>query len=126
MTSSGSTPRRSPGKEGQYLTSRHLRERLDREVLGNVAIRVAETDSPDVIEVAGRGELQLAGAIESMRREGYELQVSRPEVIVKEIDGKRHEPLERATIDVADDYVGAVTQALAPARAPRSLGPAPG
>jgi len=102
------------GKEGQYLTSRHLRERLEREVLGNVAIRLGETDSPDVIEVAGRGELQLAVLIESMRREGYEMQVSRPEVILREIDGKRHEPLERAVIDVDDDYVGPVTQALAP------------
>jgi len=102
------------GKEGSYLTSRHLRERLEREILGNVAIRLAETDSPDVIEVAGRGELQLAVLIETMRREGYELQVSRPEVIVREIDGKRHEPLERAAIDVDDEYVGAVTQAVAP------------
>jgi GTP-binding protein len=102
------------GKEGQFLTSRHLRERLEREVLGNVAIRLNDTDSPDVIEVAGRGELQLAVLIETMRREGYELQVSRPEVIVREIEGKRHEPLERAVIDVDDDYVGAVTQALAP------------
>jgi GTP-binding protein len=102
------------GREGRFLTSRHLRERLEREVLGNVAIRLADTDSPDVIEVAGRGELQLAVLIESMRREGYEMQVSRPEVIVREIDGKRHEPLERAVIDVDDDYVGPVTQALAP------------
>ncbi len=102
------------GKEGNYLTSRHLRERLEREVLGNVAIRLGETDSPDVIEVAGRGELQLAVLIETMRREGYELQVSRPEVIVREIDGKRHEPVEQAIIDVDDEYVGAVTQALAP------------
>ena len=102
------------GKEGQYLTSRHLRDRLERETLGNVAIRINDTESPDVIEVAGRGELQLAVLIETMRREGYEMQVSRPEVIVKEIDGKRHEPLERAAIDVDDEYVGAVTQALAP------------
>ena len=102
------------GKEGTYLTSRHLRERLDREVLGNVSIRVDQTSSPDVIEVAGRGELQLAVLIETMRREGYELQVSRPEVIVREIDGKRHEPLERAVIDVPDEHVGTVTQALAP------------
>src|SRR4051812_35880757 len=83
------------GKEGKYLTSRHLRDRLEREVLGNVSIRLEETESPDVIEVAGRGELQLAVLIESMRREGYELQVSRPEVIVKELNGKKHEPLER-------------------------------
>lgn len=102
------------GKEGTYLTSRHLRERLDREVLGNVSIKVDQTTSPDVIEVAGRGELQLAVLIETMRREGYELQVSRPEVIVREIDGTRHEPFERAVIDVPDDHVGTVTQALAP------------
>ncbi|MBU3701765.1 MAG: translational GTPase TypA, partial [Acidimicrobiia bacterium] len=102
------------GKEGKYLTSRHLRERLDREILGNVSIRLAETDSPDVIEVAGRGELQLAVLIETMRREGYELQVSRPEVVVRDIDGARHEPLERAVIDVPDEHVGTVTQALAP------------
>ncbi|HEV3227298.1 MAG TPA: translational GTPase TypA [Acidimicrobiales bacterium] len=102
------------GREGKYLTSRHLRERLEREVLGNVSIRIEETDSPDVISVAGRGELQLAVLIESMRREGYELQVSRPEVIVKDIDGKRHEPLERVVVDVPDDHVGTVTQAIAP------------
>jgi GTP-binding protein len=102
------------GREGRYLTSRHLRERLDREVLGNVSIRIEETDSPDIISVAGRGELQLAVLIESMRREGYELQVSRPEVIVREIDGKRHEPLERVVVDVPDEHVGTVTQAIAP------------
>lgn len=102
------------GRAGQFLTSRHLRERLNREILGNVSIKLAETDSPDVIEVAGRGELQLAVLIESMRREGYELQVSRPEVVTKEIDGKRHEPFERGTCDVPDEHVGTVTQALAP------------
>jgi len=102
------------GKEGRYLTSRHLRDRLQREVLGNVSIRLEDTDSPDVIEVAGRGELQLAVLIESMRREGYELQTSRPEVIVKDIDGKRHEPLERGVCDVPEEHVGTVTQALAP------------
>ncbi len=102
------------GREGKFLTSRHLRERLDREVLGNVSIRLHETDSPDVIEVAGRGELQLAVLIESMRREGYELQVSRPEVITKEVNGKRFEPLERGVCDVPDEHVGTVTQALAP------------
>ncbi len=102
------------GREGTFLTSRHLSERLFKEVLGNVSIRVNTTDSPDVIDVAGRGELQLAVLIENMRREGYELQVSRPEVITKEIDGKKHEPLEAGTIDVPDEYVGAVTQALAP------------
>ncbi|MEO7557419.1 MAG: translational GTPase TypA [Acidimicrobiales bacterium] len=102
------------GQDGKYLTSRHLRDRLEREVLGNVSIRLEPTDSPDVIEVAGRGELQLAVLIESMRREGYELQVSRPEVIVKELNGKRHEPLERVVVDVPDDHVGTVTQAIAP------------
>jgi len=102
------------GKEGKYLTSRHLRERLNREVLGNVSIRIAETDSPDIIEVAGRGELQLAVLIESMRREGYEMQVSRPEVITKVIDGHLHEPVERGVCDVPDEHVGTITQALAP------------
>lgn len=102
------------GQVGKFVTSRQLRERLAREVLGNVSIRVSDTDSPDVIEVAGRGELQLAVLIESMRREGYELQVSRPEVIVKEINGRRHEPLERGVVDVPDDHVGTITQALAP------------
>jgi GTP-binding protein len=102
------------GKDGRYLTSRHLRERLEREVLGNVSIRLEATDSPDVIEVAGRGELQLAVLIEAMRREGYELQTSRPEVIIKEIDGRTHEPLERGVCDVPEEHVGTVTQALAP------------
>jgi GTP-binding protein len=102
------------GKDGgRFLTSRHLRERLDREVLGNVAIRVEDTESPDVIQVAGRGELQLAVLIESMRREGYELEVSRPEVFTKEIDGKRHEPVEEGIVDVPDEHVGTITQTLA-------------
>ena len=102
------------GKEGTFLTSRQIRERLEREVLGNVSIRIGPTPSPEVIEVAGRGELQLAVLIESMRREGYELQVSRPEVILREIDGRPHEPLERAVVDVPDEHVGTVTQAVAP------------
>ena len=102
------------GKEGKFLTSRQIRERLEREVLGNVSIRIGPTSSPEVIEVAGRGELQLAVLIESMRREGFELQVSRPEVIIREIDGKPHEPLERAVVDVPDEHVGTVTQAVAP------------
>jgi GTP-binding protein len=102
------------GTEGRFVTSRQIRDRLEKEVLGNVSIRIGETSSPEVIEVAGRGELQLSVLIESMRREGFELQVSRPEVIVKEIDGVKHEPLERVTVDVPEGYVGAVTQVVAP------------
>lgn len=102
------------GKEGKFVTSRHLKERLAKEILGNVSIKIADTDSPDVTSVAGRGELQLAVLIENMRREGFELQVSRPEVITKEINGKKHEPLESGTCDVPDEHVGTVTQALAP------------
>lgn len=104
------------GGEGTYVTSRHIRERLEREVLGNVSIRLEDTDSPDVIEVSGRGELQLAVLIESMRREGYELQVSRPEVIIRTTSGHREEPVERGVVDVPDEHVGTVTQALAPRR----------
>ncbi|HYX44526.1 MAG TPA: translational GTPase TypA [Acidimicrobiales bacterium] len=102
------------GRDGRFLTSRHLHERLAREVLGNVAIRVEDTDSPDVLQVAGRGELQLAVLIEAMRREGYELEVSRPEVVTRTIDGRRHEPVEEGVIDVPDEHVGTVTAALAP------------
>jgi GTP-binding protein len=102
------------GREGRFLTSRQIRERLEREVLGNVSIRIGNTSTPEVIEVAGRGELQLAVLIETMRREGYELQVSRPEVIIREVDGKPNEPLERAVVDVPDEHVGTVTQAVAP------------
>ena len=102
------------GRAGKFLTSRQIKERLDREVLGNVSIKIGATSSPEVIEVAGRGELQLAVLIEAMRREGFELQVSRPEVIVREIDGSRHEPVERGIIDVPDEHVGTVTQAVAP------------
>ncbi|MCL1595090.1 MAG: translational GTPase TypA [Actinomycetia bacterium] len=102
------------GTEGQFVTSRQIRDRLEREVLGNVSIRIGDTSAPEVIEVAGRGELQLGVLIESMRREGFELQVSRPEVIVKEIDGAVHEPVEKVTVDVPDEYVGAVTQVVSP------------
>jgi GTP-binding protein len=102
------------GQSGNFLTSRQIKARLEREVLGNVSIRIADTSSPDVIEVAGRGELQLAVLIESMRREGFELQVSRPEVVIREIDGKKHEPREQAIVDVPDEYVGTVTQTVAP------------
>ena len=102
------------GRDGKYLTSRQIRERLEREVLGNVSIRIGNTSSPEVIEVAGRGELQLAVLIETMRREGFELQVSRPEVIIREVEGQPHEPVERAVVDVPDEHVGTVTQAVAP------------
>jgi GTP-binding protein len=104
------------GKDGRFLTSRQIQDRLRREVLGNVSIRLGATSSPEVVEVAGRGEPQLAVLIESMRREGFELQVSRPEVIIREIDGIAHEPVERAVVDVPDEYVGAITQAAAARR----------
>jgi GTP-binding protein len=102
------------GRVGRFLTSRQIQDRLNREILGNVSIRLGATSSPEVVEVAGRGELQLAVLIESMRREGYELQVSRPEVVIREIEGQPHEPVERAVVDVPDEYVGAVTQAAGP------------
>jgi GTP-binding protein len=102
------------GQDGKFLTSRQIQDRLKREILGNVSIRLGATSSPEVVEVAGRGELQLAVLIESMRREGFELQVSRPEVVVRVIDEKPNEPVERAVVDVPDEYVGAVTQAAAP------------
>jgi len=102
------------GTEGKYVTSRQLRERLDRELLGNVALRVAETDSPDQMKVSGRGELQLSILIEMMRREGYELQVSKPEVITKkdEKTGETLEPFEQVVIDVPEEFIGVVTEAL--------------
>ena len=104
------------GRDGKFLTSRHLRNRLDREVLGNVAIEVMPTASPDTFEVRGRGELQLAVLIEQMRREGFELQVSRPEVILREVEGEVHEPYERITVDIPPEFIGEVTEALAARR----------
>ncbi len=101
------------GKEGSKLTARQLRERLDRELIGNVSLRVVDTGRPDAWEVQGRGELQLAVLVELMRREGFELTVGQPHVLIREIDGKRHEPFERLSIDVPEDYVGVVTQMLA-------------
>ena len=97
------------GQDGRYVTSRNLRERLEKELLYNVAIRV-EFDNPDSFKVMGRGELQLAILIEMMRRESYELSVSMPETITKEINGKLHEPMELLVIDVPEDFVGVVTQ----------------
>ncbi len=100
------------GKEGRFVTSRQLKERLDKEILGNVAIRVESTDSPDQFKVSGRGELQLAILIEMMRREGYELQVSKPEVITRDINGEMHEPIEMVVIDCPEEFIGVVTEAL--------------
>ena len=101
------------GREGRYVTSRHLKARLEREILGNVSIRLVDTGSPDRTEVRGRGELQLAILIESMRREGYEMEVSKPEVITKTVDGKLFEPMEDLVLDMPDTFVGVVTQSLA-------------
>jgi GTP-binding protein len=100
------------GREGKYVTSRQLKERLDKEILGNVAIRVEDTDSPDQFKVSGRGELQLAILIEMMRREGYELLVSKPEAITRKVDGKTLEPIEAVVIDCPDDFIGVITEAL--------------
>jgi GTP-binding protein len=101
------------GREGKYVTSRQIKARLDREVLGNVSIEVHPTESGDTFEVRGRGELQLAVLIEQMRREGFELTVSRPEVLLHEVDGATHEPYERITVDIPPDYIGEVQGALA-------------
>jgi len=100
------------GQDGKYVTSRQLRERLAREALHNVALRIEETDSPDCFKVSGRGELHLSILLETMRREGYELGVSRPRVVVLEIDGVRHEPFEQLSIDVEAKHQGAVMKAL--------------
>ncbi len=100
------------GKEGKYVTSRNILERLEQELVHNVALRVEETDSPDRFRVSGRGELHLSILIENMRREGYELAVSRPEVIVKDIDGEKCEPYETVTVDVEEDHQGAVIEKL--------------
>ncbi|MCG9712538.1 translational GTPase TypA [Shewanella insulae] len=100
------------GKEGKYVTSRNILERLQQELVHNVALRVEETESPDRFRVSGRGELHLSILIENMRREGYELAVSRPEVIVKEIDGEKCEPYETLTVDVEEEHQGAVIEKL--------------
>jgi GTP-binding protein len=101
------------GTEGKYVTSRQIKDRLEKELLGNVALRVAETDSPDSFRVSGRGELQLAILIEMMRREGFELQVSKPEVITRKSEsGELQEPIELVVIDVPEEFIGVVTEAL--------------
>ena len=96
------------GRDGQFVTSRQIKDRLDRELLGNVSIKVEPTDTPEQMKVLGRGELQLSILIEMMRREGFELQVSRPVIVTKEVDGKLMEPVEDLVIDVAEDYQGVV------------------
>jgi GTP-binding protein len=100
------------GREGKFVTSRHLRARLEKEILANVAIRVEETDVMDSFKVSGRGELQLGILIEMMRREGYELQVSKPQVITRQKDGKTLEPIELVVIDCPDNFIGVITEAL--------------
>ena len=100
------------GKEGRFMTSRQIRERLMREVLHNVALKVEETEDPDKFKVSGRGELHLSVLIETMRREGYELAVSRPEVILKEVDGEIHEPYEQLVVDMEEQFQGGVMERL--------------
>jgi len=101
------------GREGTSMTARLVKNRLDQELVGNVSIRVVPTERPDTWEVQGRGELQLAVLVEMMRREGFELTVGKPQVLTREIDGKVHEPVDRVTVDVPEEYLGVVTQLLA-------------
>jgi GTP-binding protein len=101
------------GRDGTSLTARLVKNRLDQELVGNVSIRVVPTDRPDTWEVQGRGELQLAVLVEMMRREGFELTVGKPQVLTREIDGRVHEPVDRMTVDVPEEYLGVVTQLLA-------------
>jgi GTP-binding protein len=100
------------GKEGKYVTSRQIRDRLNRELIHNVALKVEDTEDPDKFLVSGRGELHLGILIENMRREGYELAVSRPQVIIKEINGEKHEPFEQLTVDVEENHQGSVMEQL--------------
>ena len=100
------------GKDGKYVTSRQVKERLDKEILGNVAIRVEDTESPELFKVSGRGELQLSILIEMMRREGYEMQVSKPEAITRVSDGRILEPIEQVVIDCPEEFIGVVTEAV--------------
>jgi len=101
------------GREGKYCTSRQLRERLYRELEVNISLRVQDTDSPDLFLVSGRGELHLAILVETMRRQDYEFEISRPEAITREVEGKVHEPVEALILDTREDYIGAITEMLA-------------
>jgi GTP-binding protein len=101
------------GLDGSYLTASQLKGRLERELVGNVSLRVTETERPEVWEVQGRGELALAILVELMRREGFELTVGKPQVVIREIDGRQHEPVERMSVDAPEEYVGVITQLLA-------------
>ncbi|ROR95791.1 GTP-binding protein TypA/BipA [Salana multivorans] len=107
------SPLAGKGGKGHKMTARQVKDRLDRELVGNVSLRVLPTDRPDAWEVQGRGELALAILVEQMRREGFELTVGKPQVVTRDIDGKVHEPMERLTIDVPEEFLGAVTQLLA-------------
>ena len=102
------------GREGKLVTSRNIRERLDRELRTNVSLRVADTSNADTFQVSGRGELHLSILIENMRREGFEMAVSKPEVIMREIEGKRHEPMEYLVVDVATEYQGVIIERMGP------------
>jgi GTP-binding protein len=102
------------GRSGDKMTARQVKDRLDKELIGNVSLRVLDLGRPDAWEVQGRGELQLAILVEQMRREGFELTVGKPQVVTREIDGKLHEPVEAVSIDIPEEFVGAVTQLIAP------------
>src|SRR5947199_7982948 len=100
------------GQDGKKLTARQVENRLQQELVGNVSLRVLDTERPDAWEVQGRGELALAILVETMRREGFELTIGKPQVVTKDVDGKTYEPVERMTIDVPEEHMGAVTQLM--------------